>query len=157
MFFNGIKLSKIFPVPRFMASLTLPASKRPHPCLLNAIYLNSASKSPNPSLRSLESHFLNIAIARLNEAVSSLDRLMDAVRAATILAVYRFQKNQYQAGIMMNAQAVQLAYTLGLHQITSNVWRPPREECAQPAMRQRKWMIGPPKDAVELGERINAL
>jgi hypothetical protein len=126
------------------------------------MYLLAAFRSLNPALAALESHFLRVATKRLNEAVPALDRIFDATRAAAIIAVYRFQKGQYQAGIMMNAQAVQLALGLGLHQITSSVWRLPKEgEGAEggphPSMRQRSWMCAPAADAVEHAERIHAL
>lgn len=128
------------------------------------MYLSAAHRATSPSLRALESHFLQIATTRLNESITRLDRLFDATRAANILSVYRFQKQQYQAGIMMNAQAVQLAISCGLHQIPSCVWRRPQAfendeagERGRPMMRSRRWVIPPPADTIELGERIQSL
>jgi hypothetical protein len=55
-----------------------------------------------------------------------------------------------------------LGISCGLHQIPSSVWKPcvlPRDRTADliALVRQRTFVIPPPADPVELGERIGAL
>ena len=55
-----------------------------------------------------------------------------------------------------------LGMSAGLHQISSSVWQPPkyfvnRQQDLGSLMRQRAYILGPPADAIELGERIWAL
>lgn len=106
-FFSNKKtrLSRGYHVPRFMAALDLAPSKRPHPCLVYAMYALVARFSPAPKLKRLEDHFYQIASAQLTMAVKAVDRPFDATRAATILTVYNFSQAHYQAATMMLAQA----------------------------------------------------
>lgn len=98
-------LGKAINIPRFMASLDMPASKRPHPCLLYAMYALVARSSPSPKLQKLEEHFAEIAATQLQQSVKSVDRIFDAVRASNIMALYYFSKAQYHLGTMMTNQA----------------------------------------------------
>ena len=83
----------------------MPASKRPHPCLLYAMYLLASRISTSQPIRSLETHFYSIASRQLEEAISHADRLFDAVRAASMLAVYKYSLARYHEGWMMTGQA----------------------------------------------------
>ncbi|CAK9783250.1 hypothetical protein CC85DRAFT_281995 [Cutaneotrichosporon oleaginosum] len=161
-FFSNKKtrLSRGYHVPRFMASLDMAPSKRPHPCLVYAMYALVARFSPAPKLKRLEDHFYQIANAQLTNAVKAVDRPFDATRAATILTVYNFSQAHYQAATMMLGQAARLAFSCGLHQIPSSVFQPsriptdPNRGRLLGVMRSRAWLLFPPKDAIELGERI---
>lgn len=117
IFFTGMKMFGLeFHVPRFFAryassrtglvaandaSLTLPVSKRPHPCLLYSMYLLASRVSSSASIRALEKHFYSIASRQLDESISKADRLFDATRAATLLAVYKYSNAKYHEGWMM--------------------------------------------------------
>ncbi|WWC92908.1 uncharacterized protein L201_007870 [Kwoniella dendrophila CBS 6074] len=159
LFFSGMRLfGQEIHVPRFMASLTLPAHKRPHPCLLYTMYTVASRISDSPPIRQLETHFYKIASSQLEESIGMADRLMDATRASTILAVYKFSKARYHEGWMMTGQAARLAVSCGLHQITSSVYKPsilPNINTDLVGiMRHRSYVLPPPKDAIDLGERI---
>lgn len=88
-----------------MAALDMAPSKRPHPCLVYAMYALVARFSPAPKLKRFEEHFYQIASAQLTNAVKAVDRPFDATRAATILTVYNYSQAQYQAATMMLGQA----------------------------------------------------
>lgn len=105
-FFGGMRmLSRGFNIPRFMASLAMPLTKRPHPCLLYSMYTFVSRFSPSAKLRKLEDHFAEIATTQLRESVQNVDRVFDAIRASNIMAVYYYSKAQYHVGTMMTAQA----------------------------------------------------
>jgi hypothetical protein len=157
-------------------SLSLPPSKRPHPCLLYSMYLLASRISSSPSIRALETHFANIASRQLEESIAKADRLFDATRAAAILSTYKYSNARYHEGWMMVGLAARcvsrlvfgdmltprLGISCGLHQIPTSVWKPsmlPRDRTADlvALVRQRTFVLPPPADAVELGERIGAL
>ncbi|EIW71404.1 hypothetical protein TREMEDRAFT_60335 [Tremella mesenterica DSM 1558] len=160
LFFSSMRIfGQEFHIPRFFASLSLPPSKRPHPSLLHTMYLLASRVSTSPSIRSLESHFFSVASKQLDESIRLADRLFDAVRAATMLAVYQFSKSRYHEGWMMTGLAARLAISCGLHQIPSSVFRPspvPRDQRGDlvSIMRHRSYALPPPQDAIDLGERI---
>nr|XP_018260194.1 uncharacterized protein I303_07111 [Kwoniella dejecticola CBS 10117]OBR82352.1 hypothetical protein I303_07111 [Kwoniella dejecticola CBS 10117] len=159
LFFSGMRLfGQEFHVPRFMASLTLPANKRPHPCLLYTMYTLASRISDSPPIRHLEQHFYKIASSQLEQSIGMADRLLDATRASTLLAIYKFSKARYHEGWMMTGQAARLAISCGLHQIPSSVYKPPTGPNVNAdlagMMRHRSFVLPPPKDAIDLGERI---
>jgi hypothetical protein len=94
-----------FHVPRFFAALTLPPAKRPHPALLYSMFLMASRITTSPPIRALEPHFYSIACKQLDEAIARADRLFDAVRAATILGVYKYSLARYHEGWMMTGVA----------------------------------------------------
>ncbi|WVF68407.1 hypothetical protein IAT40_003172 [Kwoniella sp. CBS 6097] len=159
LFFSGMRLfGQEFHVPRFMASLTLPPAKRPHPCLLYSMYTLASRISTSSPIRSLEPHFYSIASRQLEESIGHADRLLDATRASTLLAIYKYSKARYHEGWMMTGQAARLALSCGLHQIKSSVWKPSsilmENSDLIGMMRHRSYVIPAAKDAVEHGERI---
>ncbi|ORY34613.1 hypothetical protein BCR39DRAFT_513615 [Naematelia encephala] len=160
LFFSGMRLfGQEFHVPRFMASLTLPAAKRPHPCLLYSMYLLASRISTSPPIRNLETHFYTIASKQLEESIAKADRLLDATRAACQLAVYKYSLARYHEGWMMTGQAARLAISCGLHQIPSSQFRPSTIPAGRAAelmgvVRQRSFVLPPPQDSIELAERI---
>ncbi|WVQ77553.1 hypothetical protein IAR50_007241 [Cryptococcus sp. DSM 104548] len=162
VFFSGMRLfGQEFHVPRFMASLSLPPTKRPHPCLLYAMYTMASRLTSSPAIRQLESHFYTLASSHLATATAQADRLMDATRAGTILAAYTYSKAKYHEGWLMTGQAARLAISCGLHQIKGSVWREGKVDAGRAdlagLMRHRSYILAPPKDAVEHGERVWAL
>jgi len=144
------------------ASLSLPAASRPHPCLLYTMYLMASRISSSQPIRSLEKHFYDIAMEKLEESIVNADRLFDAVRAATVLAVYKYSLAKYHEAWMMTGRASRLALSCGLHAIPSSVFKSsqiPNDHRADliGLMRRRSWVIPPPADPIALGERIWAL
>ena len=69
------------------------------------MYLVACRISTSVPIRSLETHFYKIAMEQLEESISSADRLFDAVRALTILAVYKYSLAKYHEGWMMSGRA----------------------------------------------------
>ena len=123
------------------------------------MYLMASKLSPSSAIRALEPHFHSIASRQLSEAISHSDRLFDAVRAGSILAVYYFGLARYVEGFSMTGTAAWLAVACGLNQIPSSNHRPstmPNDRRAQLAalMRQRSYALLPPIDPIEHGERI---
>lgn len=64
--------------------------------------------------------------------------------------------------LIITALIVRLGISCGLHQIPTSVWKPsmlPRDRTADlvALVRQRTFVLPPPADAIELGERIGAL
>lgn len=176
LFFSGMRMvGQSYHVPRFMArsaashlcrvatadklSLSLPPARRPHPCLLYAMYLTASRISTSPAIRALEPHFHTIAARQLDESIALADRLFDAVRAGTILSIYYFSLARYHQGFMTTGTTARLALSCGLNQIPSSVFRPSTISNDKRAdlvaiMRQRSYVLPPPVDPVELGERI---
>lgn len=69
------------------------------------MYLLASRASTHPPIRALESHFYSIALRQLEEAVAHADRILDATRAATMLAVYKYGLAKYHEGYMMTGMA----------------------------------------------------
>ncbi|KAK4684738.1 hypothetical protein P7C73_g5431, partial [Tremellales sp. Uapishka_1] len=89
----------------------------------------------------------------LDATSASSDRLMDAIRAAMLLAAYSYSSGRHHEGWIMAGRAVRLVLSTGLHQISSCVFKPdpPRD----PFLRNKVFLLPPPQDALELGERIH--
>jgi hypothetical protein len=69
------------------------------------MYTMAARSSDAASIRGLESHFYSIALRQLEEAVARCDRILDATRAAAMLAVYKYGLAKYHEGYMMTGMA----------------------------------------------------
>jgi hypothetical protein len=65
------------------------------------MYLMASKVSSSAAIRSLEKHFLSIATRQLDESISKADRLFDAIRAATLLAMHKYSNARYHEGWMM--------------------------------------------------------
>ncbi|CEL54576.1 hypothetical protein RSOLAG1IB_07180 [Rhizoctonia solani AG-1 IB] len=152
-------------IGRFLASLDLPINKRPHPCLMNAIFLLGCHYAPSGSLSHLEPMFLSRARTALAESLEHADRLKDFLFASALLACYFYFKGRLLEGQHHNSAAVRFAMSCGLHQISSPVWR--GSEYATTATGSAPWqvtsmslrragsMLDPPRDPIELYELIN--
>ncbi|CAE6385529.1 unnamed protein product [Rhizoctonia solani] len=93
-------------IGRFLASLDLPINKRPHPCLMNSIYLLGCHYSPGGSLSHLEPMFLAKARSSLAESLEHADRLKDFLFASALLACYFYFKGRLLEGQHHNSAAV---------------------------------------------------
>ena len=69
------------------------------------MYLMGSRISTSVPIRALEPHFYKIAAEQLDESIAASDRLFDAVRAATILAVYKYSLAKYHEGWMLVGRA----------------------------------------------------
>ncbi|ORX37628.1 hypothetical protein BD324DRAFT_622673 [Kockovaella imperatae] len=158
-FTKMVFFGQMFHIPRFFASLTLPPAKRPHQSLLYAMYLIACKNSTSPSIRVLETHFASIVLRQIDEALSKAEKMFDVVRACALMAVYHFASAHYHEGWMMTGRAARLAISCGLHAIPSSEFSVTKIDAQwdndlTSLMRKRSWVIPPPSDPVELGERI---
>ncbi|WWC70190.1 uncharacterized protein I206_104140 [Kwoniella pini CBS 10737] len=127
------------------------SSKRPHPCLLNAIYLMTCRKSPLESLRKLETTFYKRAKEQMEEAIISHDTVFDAIRAGTMLITWLFGWDRQLEGWAMLGQTVGLAIAVGLDRIESSV-----DVSTEYKLRSPTSYLPPAKSHLELADRINA-
>ncbi|WWC93550.1 hypothetical protein V866_000385 [Kwoniella sp. B9012] len=94
---------------------------RPHPCLLNAIYLMTCRGSPLESLRRQEPTFLKRAKEQLDFALKKVDHVFDAIRAGTMIATWYFGLDSHMEGLAMMGLTVRVAIASGLDTIRSSV------------------------------------
>ncbi|KDQ18703.1 hypothetical protein BOTBODRAFT_52641 [Botryobasidium botryosum FD-172 SS1] len=139
-------------IPRFIDSLALPLDQGPHPALLNAMYAMACHFSPSSVLSPHEPFFVARAHKALSQSLAHVDRLLHFIIASALLARYYSFKGRLLEAHSLNATTSRFAYGLGLHKIPSRVWKDGEDggNCAQHALLPR------PRDAIELGERINA-
>ncbi|WWC61889.1 uncharacterized protein I303_104474 [Kwoniella dejecticola CBS 10117] len=95
--------------------------ERPHPCLLNAIYLMTCRQSPLESLRKQEKTFFTRAKQLIDEALASEHSIFDAIRAGTMVVTYLFGLNRQREGWAIMGQTIGLAVAVGLDRIESSV------------------------------------
>lgn len=141
-------------VPRFQYRMTFSDRRRPSLALLNAMYLWATRISNSPSMSEQEQNFFEQGCKHLDTSTSTVDRLIDAVRAAMLLAAYSHSSGRHHEGWCLAGLAVRLVLSCGLHRIKSCVHKP--EQPNNPFLRNRIFLLPPPEDAVELGERIHA-
>ncbi|WRT68175.1 uncharacterized protein IL334_005150 [Kwoniella shivajii] len=79
---------------------------RPHPCILNGIYLMTCRGSPLESLRSRELHFYTRARECMEQAMTSPVFVFDALRTGIMLAAWLFGSDRHLEGWVMLGQAV---------------------------------------------------
>ncbi|GMK57591.1 hypothetical protein CspeluHIS016_0404250 [Cutaneotrichosporon spelunceum] len=148
----------VFHLPRLYTRLTLPPNKRPHPCLMYAMYSCAARLSSQPAIKQLEGQFYSIAEKQIRLAIKNHDRLLDVVRAMALLVSYLFSKEQYSLGYHMTGTAVRLAISCGLDRIPTSVWseQPPFNAAIHCTLRMGGYALPPPEDPIDLAERIYA-
>ena len=93
-------------------SVNLPAPKSPHPCLLYTMYTFASSRTKCPTIRGAEQRFLQIALVQLQRSITENDRLLDAIRSATMLGIYKQMQGDFMAGWLMNGQAARYVASL---------------------------------------------
>lgn len=141
-------------VPRFRYRLTFTDRRRPSLALLNTMYLWATRISNAPQLSNMEKQFFEQACTHLDISTSTVDRLIDGVRAAMLLSAYSYSSGRHHEGWCLGGLAVRVALSCGLHRIKSMVLRPAPP--GNPFLRNQHFLLPPPEDAVELGERIHA-
>ncbi|WWD21638.1 hypothetical protein CI109_106124 [Kwoniella shandongensis] len=142
-------------VPRFRYRMTFNDRRRPSLALLNAMYLWATRMSNAPNVSAMEHHFFSAACRYLDSAGPNSDRLIDAVRAAMLLSAYSYTNGRHHEGWLIAGLAVRLVFSTGLHQIHSLTFKP-NSPPENPFLRNRKHLLPPPEDAIELAERVHA-
>ncbi|KAL4243896.1 hypothetical protein ABKN59_011044 [Abortiporus biennis] len=147
-------------IERFQESLHAPREKQPHPALMDAIYLMGCNFSRESTHTNLEPYFLKHTLCGISEALQHNDRVVDVLRASSLLAVYFFGRGSILEGYYHSSIAARLAISLGLHQIKSDDMfqffpslgfnTPP------PPTSKSSVQLPPPRDAIESHERIAA-
>ena len=138
----------------------LPSAQKPHPSLVDAIYLLACYFSRSPSLTELEPHFLKRSLRGISEALQHSDRIVHVLQASCLLAVYFFWHGRTLEGYYHSSIAARLAVGLGLHQISSKenfrfqMQRASYQDA--PAPLKASVPLSPPLDEVEYAERIAA-
>ena len=110
-------------VGRFKASLLLPGAAKPHPSLVDAIYLLGCFFSRAPAYTELEPHFLRRSLRGIADALQHSDRIVHVLQASCLLAVYFFWHGRTLEGYYHSSIAARLAVGLGLHQIRPREWQ----------------------------------
>lgn len=145
-------------VPSFVMAVqspTVPYAARPHPALMNAIYLLATHFAAPGCLHHvdmLESLFLERALAHVSNALENSDRLVNIVQASCLLACWFFGKGRLLEGYYHASSAGRLAIGLGIHQIRSDSLS---HNGSSPTMKtQQDGIIASPMTRMEIGERI---
>ena len=144
-------------IGRFKAALLLPSARRPHPSLVDAIYLLACYFSRSPLYTGLESYFLKESLRAISDALQSSDRIVHVLQASCLLALYFFWHGRTLEGYYHSSIAARLAVGLGLHQISAKEQQfqyPQRSDA--PAPLKATVPLCPPLDEVEYAERIAA-
>ena len=153
-------------VGRFKASLFHPTARKPHPSLVDAVYLLACYFSRAPAYTELEPHFLKRSLRGIADALQHSDRIVHVLQASCLLAVYFFWHGRTLEGYYHSSIAARLAVGLGLHQIRHRDWFHHRAAAAAaaaspypqeaPAPLKASVPLSPPVDEVEYAERIAA-
>jgi hypothetical protein len=143
-FGGGGVLRLLLNLPRFYARLTLPPTKRPHPALMYTMYVCGVRQSSQPSLRSLEGRFYEIAQAKIHQGLREADRLLDILRALILMTGYLFAREWYS-----------LAYNTAGSTIRSDCSRFPRPgPSADAQTRNRLWAASHPLKRLHGAEKV---
>lgn len=150
-------------IGRFKAALLLPSARKPHPSLVDAIYLLACYFSRSPPLTELEPHFLKRSLRGISDALQNSDRIVHVLQASCLLAVYFFWHGRTLEGYYHSSIAARLAVGLGLHQISSKeqfqyqqLQRNTTGYQDAPAPLKACVPLCPPLDEVDYAERIAA-
>ncbi|KAF8319365.1 hypothetical protein DL93DRAFT_2153382 [Clavulina sp. PMI_390] len=92
---------------------------RPHPCLINAIYLFASHFSRSTQIAQYDPLFLARARAGMQAAIAAEDRVLDAIQAGCLVSLYLYFKSRVLEGYMLGGAVARLAIAVGLHQIES--------------------------------------
>lgn len=114
-------------LPRFWASLSAPAASQPHQCFLNAMYLVGCLFSRDKSFEDLESVFLTKTRKGMETSLVQGDRLIDFVRASSLLSFYYYSKGRLLEGHHLSSTTARFAIACGLHRMSSTRWWPQAE------------------------------
>ncbi|KAG9100001.1 hypothetical protein FRC06_004640 [Ceratobasidium sp. 370] len=114
-------------VSRLWASLSQPAAKQPHPCFLNGMYLVACSFSGDKTLEDLEPVFLAKTRKGMELSLVQGDRLIDFIRASSLLSFYYYSKGRLLEGHHLSSTTARFMIACGLHRMSAIRWRPQSE------------------------------
>ncbi|GFZ45998.1 hypothetical protein JCM24511_03732 [Saitozyma sp. JCM 24511] len=148
-------------ISSFYAKLHSPdASKRPHACLMYAMFLVTCRASHVPHIIAKEDLFYRRARAEMDQAVAhsvvTTPQLFDAMRAATLIATWLFSRDQFVEGWVMLGQGVRIAIICGLDRIPSSRFNPSTGNLWIRERSSEEWGLPMPGSQLELAERIYA-
>ncbi|QRW15339.1 Fungal specific transcription factor domain [Ceratobasidium sp. AG-Ba] len=109
---------------RLRASLSQPSASQPHPCFLNAIYLVACSFSGDKVLEDLEHVFLAKTRKSMELSLVSGDRLIDFIRASSLLSFYYYSKGRLLEGHHLSSTTARFMIACGLHRMSAARWKP---------------------------------
>lgn len=104
-------------VGRLRSSLEDPCMPRPHPALLDAIYLLGCYFSRSPHLTELEPYFLKRALKGISVALHHQDRVVHVLQASCLISVYFYCHGRILEAYYHSSTSARLAIDLGLHQL----------------------------------------
>ncbi|KAG8928767.1 hypothetical protein FRC02_006476 [Tulasnella sp. 418] len=155
---SGFRLNQ----ERFIQSLKAERELQPHPALLNVIYLLACYFSEIPALTRHQQVFMTRTRHYMGKSLAQKDRLINFVAASTLLAYYLLRVGRFLECAHEISNAARFAMFCNLHKISSSVCKPPVPPPPSTALPETieagayvQPLIPPPKDAVELGERIS--
>ncbi|KAG9124829.1 hypothetical protein FRC07_010087 [Ceratobasidium sp. 392] len=114
-------------VGRLWASLSQPLASQPHPCFLNGMYLVACSLSGDKALEDLEPVFLAKARKGMEVSLVQGDRLIDFIRASSLVSFYYYSKGRLLEGHHLSSTTARFMIACGLHRMSSIRWRPQSE------------------------------
>ncbi|KAL7414128.1 hypothetical protein BDY24DRAFT_414809 [Mrakia frigida] len=153
-------------VGRFVESLDGPPESRPAPALLFAIYTAASRFSPNAEIRDLEDTFLALTRRHLEIGIGSYSdqRLVHCIQGSTLLSSYFYSKSRYLEGWVQGGTSLRISQACRLHRLSAaeisfamRCFAEGAPVQSEPAAWSSTWpsvALSPPKDGVELGERV---
>ncbi|KAG9004866.1 hypothetical protein FRB93_010045 [Tulasnella sp. JGI-2019a] len=143
-------------VDRFWQSLAPDCHTPPHSGLLNVMYLLACYWSNDPALLPLQPHFLSVARRYQAETLGKPGiNLIQWLEASCLLAYYLSDNCRCLEARQEISGAIPLLMLCKLHNITSSTWRPSTIEGNNAlSMDGLPFLVSPPKDSTELGQRI---
>nr|XP_031857862.1 uncharacterized protein CI109_006734 [Kwoniella shandongensis]KAA5524934.1 hypothetical protein CI109_006734 [Kwoniella shandongensis] len=153
--FSGLEMN----IARFYERLASPDElERPHPALLNAIYMTVTRASPIPSVRARAETFYNKAEAAFSAAVRDNGtlrlRMLDLMRAAVLMAEWLFTELREGEAVLLTASVCRIAISCCFDQIPSSTLVEPAHNVRM--LLRRKPLCPLPVDQVDLADRIYA-
>lgn len=167
VFFDTSRTGYTVHKPRFFKSLNLPPKYRPHPCLLNVMFLIACHHSQDPLLTGHQEVFLVRSRKHLQTSLKNRDRLLHFLSASTLLSYYFLKSGRFLEASYQISSAARFAITCNLHKMSSPVWKPPptvkKGDPFSPSSSSPNLsggveltpLLPPPIDGVDVGERIN--
>ncbi|RSH93579.1 hypothetical protein EHS25_007937 [Saitozyma podzolica] len=149
-------------ISSFYAKLHSPdASKRPHACLMYAMFLVTCRASHVPHIIAKEDLFYRRARAEMDQAVAhsvvTTPQLFDAMRAATLIATWLFSRDQFVEVRSYNLRSPPtIAIICGLDRIPSSRFNPSTGNLWIRERSSEEWGLPMPGSQLELAERIYA-
>ncbi|KAK8847709.1 hypothetical protein IAR55_005568 [Kwoniella newhampshirensis] len=153
--FSGLEMS----ITRFYERLASPDdAERPHPALLNAIYMTVTRASLIPSVRAKTEMYYDAAQSAFRGAIKDYgtmrSNMLDLMRAAVLMCEWLWTEFREGEALMMTAEACRIATGCCFDQIPSSKSIEPPGRVR--LLLRRRPFVNLPRDYVELADRIYA-